>query len=126
MRPANSPVCRRSPVGETGKVLIAYPIAVTRSLAAAAAQLALEAGARLAHVALELVARAGAATLELTDAPLGALAGRRGLAQVGDEGDRAVTRLQRGADVHERGALGDVAALLGRGLRGADVGRGSF
>src|SRR5918999_1267830 len=92
--------------------------------ATAAAQLALQAGARLAHVALELVARGVAAALELADALLGALAGGRDVPQVRDEGDGAVARLERGADVHERCALGDVAALLGRRLRGADVGLG--
>src|SRR5215207_7585495 len=33
MRPANSPVVRRSPAGETGKCSVAYAIAATRSLA---------------------------------------------------------------------------------------------
>ena len=95
-------------------------------VAAAAAELALQAGARLAHVALELVAGGGAAALELADALLGGCAGRGDVAQVVDERDGAVARLERGADVHERGALGDVAALLGGRLRGADVGLGGL
>src|SRR5437762_872728 len=42
--------------------------------------------------------------------------------EAGRDPDDAVTRLQDAADVDERGALGDVAALVGRGLRGAGVG----
>ena len=38
--------------------------------------------------------------------------------ELAGEVDHAVTRLERGADVHERGALGDVAALGGGRLRG--------
>src|SRR5829696_9728824 len=95
-------------------------------LAATAAQLALEPGARLAHVALELVAGGVAAALQLGDPLLGALASRRHVAQLGYESDGAIARLERGADVHERGALGDVAALLGGRLHGADVGLGGL
>ena len=105
MRPANSPVRRRSPVGEPGKSVIAYAIAATRSLrrtltatlldlravaadealgvAAAAAELALEAGARLADVALELVAGGGAAALAACVSAPSREVGH--VAQVGDE-----------------------------------------
>src|SRR4051794_3168944 len=61
-----------------------------------------------------------AATLEA--AQRDAATRRQGLDDARGDGGDAVTRLHDGADVHQAGALGDVAALLGRRLGGAGVG----
>src|SRR4051794_19192999 len=61
-----------------------------------------------------------AATLEA--AQRDAATRRQGLDDARGDGGDAVTRLHDGADVHQAGALGDVAALLGRRLGGASVG----
>src|SRR5215207_7613593 len=95
-------------------------VGATLGLALDRADLALGTRAVAADVALV------AAALQLGDPLLGALARGGRLTQVGHEGDGAVARLERGADVHERGTLGDVAALLGGRLRRADVGLGGL
>ena len=51
---------------------------------------------------------------------------RERLGDVGGDAGDAVTRLQDGADVDQAGALGDVAALLGRRLGGGGVGLGGL
>src|SRR3954468_7629406 len=61
-----------------------------------------------------------AATLEA--AQRDAATRRQGLDDARGDGGDAVTRLHDGTDVHQAGALGDVAALLGRRLGGASVG----
>ena len=72
--------------------LDARPVALDELLgvAAAALQLALEAGARLLDVALARLAGGRAAALELRDRALGL---RGGVADVADQGDRAVAGL---------------------------------
>src|SRR5919202_2815416 len=116
---------------------LGHDILAPLRLALDGAGLAREGAAVAAHEALD--ARAGelrlalAAALEAADVLLqlaaaaaqGLLRIRHGAVavdQAGGEADDAVTRLQHAADVHERGALGDVAALRGRGLRGAGIG----
>ena len=100
---------------------------VTLDGGAVAADDALEARAGLLDVALELVAGLDAATLvaslELVELLLGLLAGAE---RVGDRrrgADDAVARLERGADVGQRGALGQRLALLRRDARGAGLER---
>ena len=101
---------------------------VTLDGGAVAADDALQAGAGLLDVALELVAGLDAATLvaglELLELALGLLAGAERVGERAGGLDHAVARLERGADVGERGALGERLALLRRGAGGADVGLG--
>ena len=147
MRPANLTRAAPLSVGGPGKLVVALgdrgdallrgpdhvpelaldacPVALDELLGvtAAALQLALEAGARLLDVALRVLAGGRATALELRDRDLGL---RGEVADVADEGDRAVTGLERGADADERGALGDAAAVVGRALRGADLGLGGL
>src|SRR5687768_8133694 len=76
-------------------------------VAAAGAQLALHARARLLDVALELVARGVAAALEAADVlaqlALRAGAGAEAVGELAGDAEDAVARLERGAHVHERG-----------------------
>ena len=98
---------------------------VTLDGVAVATHDALEAGAGLLDVALELVARGGAAALvallELLELTHGLLARAERVGHRAGGVEHAVARLERRADVGERGALDDRLALLGRGARGADV-----
>ena len=117
---------------ETPAIWLGHDVRATRRVTldgvAVAADDALEAGAGLLDVALELVARRGAATLvaglELLELALGLRAGAEGVGDRAGGVDHAVARVERGADVGERGALDDRLALLRRGAGGADVGLG--
>src|SRR3954447_11752719 len=103
--------------------LLGHDVVATRGLALDGADLAVETA--LAATDEALGARAHLAGLGLAatlEAAQGDPATRR--QRLGDAGDGrgdAVTRLHDGADVDEAGALGDVAALLGRRLGSAGV-----
>src|ERR671935_1655837 len=116
MRPGDFPAC--APLrGRAGEGLLDQLgdaagdlLAGGDGLAAAAAQLALDARAGLLGLALEAVALRGAAALELAQLLLGGLArGQRRserLVPVVGELDQAIARLERGADADQREALG--------------------
>src|SRR3954454_21077260 len=91
---------------------------------------ALDARARTADVPLELVAGAVPAALEarLQPAELALRGLGRAVAvdQRRDALDDAVARLERGADVHQRGALGERTALGGGHASGGGVGLGGL
>src|SRR5262249_32264568 len=86
---------------------------------------ALDARARLLHIALELVARGRAAALEgaleLLQATLGRGAGAVVVHQRARGPDDAIARLERRADVDQRGALDDRTALARGGAGGVGV-----
>src|SRR5688572_6264379 len=124
-----------------GRQALRHEVLATVGAALDLAGLALEGAAVAADEALD--ARAGelglalAAALEATDVLLElALAAAQGLLRVGHgavlvddaggDADDAVAGLEDAADVHQRGALGDVAALLGRDLGSLGVGRGGL
>ena len=127
-------------LGDAGEAL-GHDVVATVGLALGRVDVALEGAAVAADEALD--ARAGqlglalAAALEATDVLLDLalaalerlLRARHGAVLVDDAGgdaDDAVTGLEDAADVDERGALGDVATLLGRDLRGLRVGAGGL
>src|SRR4051795_8967126 len=103
--------------------LLRDDVVATLGLALDGADLAVETA--LAATDDPLGTRAGLAGLRLAAtleaAQRDAATRRQGLDDVRGDGGDAVTRLHDGADVHEAGALGDVAALLGRRLGGAGV-----
>src|SRR3954447_1558599 len=104
--------------------LLRHDVVAALGLALDGADLAVETA--LAATDDALGTRAGLAGLRLAAAleaaQRDAATRRQGLDDVRGDGGDAVTRLHDGTDVHEAGALGDVAALLGRRLGGAGVG----
>src|SRR3954454_18812591 len=104
--------------------LLGHDVVATRGLALDGADLTVETALAATDEALgaraHLAGLGLAATLEAAQGD--AATRRQRLGDARDDGGDAVTRLHDGTDVDEAGALGDVAALLGRRLGSAGVG----
>src|SRR3954453_1618212 len=104
--------------------LLRHDVVATRGLTLDGADLTVETALAATDEALgaraHLAGLGLAATLEAAEGDPAAR--RQRLGDAGDDGGDAVTRLHDGAHVDEAGALGDVAALLGRRAGGAGVG----